>query len=188
MTTTTTRGLLWEMVAPAVRWPLRSPMRFFGSLFTVLLLLALVSRLSASPSTPTDAGVGEATPTSAGSSAYSGEANVPALVVASRFVTAWARPDAETESWWEGINSVGLDPALAQVLGQTDPRAIPASEVIGAAEMVEQTDSTSSVKVHTDGPTVLVSLARTPGSGWIVTNILPSDEDGAAEVPPGTAS
>jgi hypothetical protein len=186
MATTTTRGLLWEMVAPAVRWPLRSPLRFFGSLFAVLLVLALVSRFSGSSSTP--AGASPATPTSSSSSATSGEANVPALVVATRFVTAWARPKAETESWWEGINSVGVDPALAQVLGQTDPRAIPATEVVGTAELVEETDSTASVEVHTDGPTVLVSLIRSPGSGWIVSNILPSDEDSAAEVPQGTAS
>lgn len=187
MATTTTRGLLWEMLAPVLRWPLYSPRRLVGTILAAVLLLAVVTRLGGGPAGDGPAAVRDSV-TGSVTSPSPGAASAPSVVVApavvaTRFVTAWAKPRLTIADWYDGILAAGVDEGLAQVLGQTDPTTIPATRIIGPATVIAEGDETAQVTIRTDGPTVLVALTRpAEGSGWVVSNILPvtSGDDGPA--------
>jgi hypothetical protein len=191
VTTTTTKGLLWEMVAPAARWPLRSPARLVAVIVAVLLVVWGFGRLaggdeggdlgpagatgssepsitvSASP-TPT------ASATATATASPTADPVAAAVVVAARFVKAWARPDLTRARWLAGLNAVGLDEGLSQALTLTDPATIPARRATGSPKLLDANATAAQVQVTTDGPTVLVILTRTkPGEVWLASNILP---------------
>ncbi len=43
---------MWSLVAPVVRWPLRSPLRLIGTVAALVLTLALTSQCTSTPSPP----------------------------------------------------------------------------------------------------------------------------------------
>lgn len=90
------------------------------------------------------------------------------------FVKAWARPDLSQVKWWAGVSATHPDEAFAAALGQTDPRTIPASKVVGAPKVIETSATLARVQVHTNGPTVIVVLTPGEGGRWAVSNILPA--------------
>lgn len=57
------RAVLWEVLAPVVRWPLRSPMRFVGSIAAMCLAVLMISGGSEEPS---QSGTDDAAATTAG--------------------------------------------------------------------------------------------------------------------------
>lgn len=174
MRSTTTRGVLWEVIAPVLRWPMRSPFRFFSVVVGIVFVIWLIAQWSDAPDAdpaarPERGSVSaEQSPSATGS-----PAPVPdPRPLATKFVAAWARPDLTTDQWWEGINAARPDESLAQALGTTDPATVPATKVVGAAEVLEQTDGEARVEVTTDGPKVIVYLTLVDNV-WYVANILP---------------
>ncbi|MFE6509392.1 hypothetical protein ACFVDI_20130 [Nocardioides sp. NPDC057767] len=174
MRSTTTRGVLWEVIAPVLRWPMRSPFRFFSVVVGIVFVIWLIAQWSdapdAEPAAQPERGSvsAEQSPSATGS-----PAPVPdPRPLATKFVAAWARPDLTTDQWWEGINAARPDESLAQALGTTDPATVPATKVVGAAKVLEQTDGEARVEVTTDGPKVIVYLTLVDNV-WYVANILP---------------
>jgi uncharacterized iron-regulated membrane protein len=154
---------------------MRSPFRFFSVVVGIVFVIWLIAQWSDAPDSE-PASQPERGSVSAGqspSAAGSSPAPVPdPRPLATKFVTAWARPDLTTDQWWEGINAARPDESLAQALGTTDPATVPATKVVGAAEVLEQTDGEARVEVTTDGPTVIVYLTLVDNV-WYVANILP---------------
>lgn len=180
MRTTTTRGLLWEMLLPLIRWPMRSPWRLAGVLVGAVVLIAIVARLSSTPNESVDTSPAAASTTEAPSATPmpSTEPSVEASsqelrAIAKEFVAAWAHPERTADEWWQGLQGIPLDESLAQALGQTDPATIPATAVTGRPMVVSTAATDAQVWVRTDGPTVLVVLVR-HDAGWQVANILPT--------------
>ncbi|TQL70627.1 hypothetical protein FB381_4566 [Nocardioides albertanoniae] len=176
MRSTTTRGVLWEVIAPLLRWPMRSPLRFFSVVAAIVFVIWGISQWSdapdADPASQPERGSASA---SAGGSASAGASAAPVPdpgAAATKFVAAWARPDLTTDQWWAGINAAHPDESLAQALGTTDPATIDATKVVGSPQVLEQTDSEASVDVATDGPKVTVYLTLIDNV-WYVANILP---------------
>ncbi|MDR7313405.1 hypothetical protein J2S40_004463 [Nocardioides luteus] len=153
---------------------MRSPFRFFSVAVGIVFVIWLIAQWSDAPDTEPasqpDRGAASAgqSPSPTGS-----PAPVPdPLPLATKFVTAWARPDLTTEQWWEGINAARPDESLAQALGTTDPATVPATKVVGTPKVLEQADGEARVEVATDGPTVIVYMTLVDNV-WYVSNILP---------------
>ena len=174
MRSTTTRGVLWEVIAPVLRWPMRSPFRFFSVVVGIVFVIWLIAQWSDAPDAePASQPERGSVSAEQGPSATGSPAPVPdPLPLATKFVTAWARPDLTTEQWWAGINAARPDESLAQALGTTDPATVPATKVVGAAKVLEQNDGEARVEVTTDGPKVIVYLTLVDNV-WYVANILP---------------
>ena len=174
MRSTTTRGVLWEVIAPVLRWPMRSPLRFFSVVVGIVFVIWLIAQWSDAPDAEPAAQPERGSATAEQSPGATGSpAPVPdPRPLATKFVAAWARPDLTTDQWWEGINAARPDESLAQALGTTDPATVPATKVVGAAEVLEQTDGEARVEVTTDGPKVIVYLTLVDNV-WYVANILP---------------
>ena len=175
MRSTTTRGVLWEVIAPVLRWPMRSPFRFFSVVVGIVFVIWLIAQWSdapdAEPASQPERGAAASAKQSA--TATGSPAPVPdPRPLATKFVAAWARPDLTTEQWWAGINAARPDESLAQALGTTDPATVPATKVVGAPKVLEQTDGEARVEVTTDGPKVIVYLTLLDNV-WYVANILP---------------
>lgn len=176
MRSTTTRGVLWEVIAPLLRWPMRSPFRFFSVVVGIVFFIWVIAQWSDAPdadpaSQPERASASAAESTSASAGASAAPVPDPAAA-ATTFVAAWARPDLTTDEWWAGINAANPDESLAQALGTTNPATVPATKVVGPAKVLEQTDSEARVEVTTDGPKVIVYLTLVDNV-WYVANILP---------------
>ncbi|MFE6645850.1 hypothetical protein ACFVJS_04770 [Nocardioides sp. NPDC057772] len=172
MRSTTTRGVLWEVIAPVLRWPMRSPFRFFSVVVGIVFVIWLIAQWSDAPDAE-PAAQPERGSVSAGQSPSATGSPVPDPgAAATKFVAAWARPDLTTEQWWAGINAARPDESLAQALGTTDPANIEATKVVGSPKVLDQTDREARVEVTTDGPTVIVYLTLVDNV-WYVANILP---------------
>ena len=176
MRSTTTRGVLWEVIAPVLRWPMRSPFRFFSVVVGIVFVIWAISQWSdapdADPASQPDRGSASST---AGGSASAGGSAAPVPdpgPAATTFVAAWARPDLSNDQWWDGINAAHPDESLAQALGTTDPASVPATKVVGSPKVLDQTESEARVEVATDGPKVVVYLTLIDNV-WHVANILP---------------
>lgn len=189
---TTTRGLLSEMIAPIARWPLRSPVRFVSVLVGIVLTLVVLAHLLGGTQPrggqPKRSGVSTSSPSQTaethdngrpvinGSTLSSEAPGASPTSVAAEFMVAWARPKLLQGVWWTGITRTKVDPGLAAALQETDPSSIPASRVVGVPRLVRSTSSSAVVRVRTDGPSVLVVLTRETGAGgrWMVSNLLPA--------------
>lgn len=191
-------GVVWQVIAPWVRWPLRSPTRLAMVLVGLTLVFIVASNVThrvdsadaAPAATPaSDAGTTTSSPgpsltstippTAAPSSA-STTAGQPAAAsapagdtpgsVAAAFVTLWARPDVTQPSW-----SQALQPMAAQAYGQelttVLPVNVPARSVTGAAP-AEVTGAQAYVVVTTDVGTVRVALTDA-AQGWRVDSVSP---------------
>lgn len=196
MSTTTTRGVLWEMVGPVLRWPMRSRTRFFGLLALVVVIVWLISKATGDTSTTTQQAPSQAAATAAPSAASmataaptptqspqaaqtgaegsQGGSSLTPAQLASRFVAAWAHPKLSQAQWWAGVSAADPDEGFAQALSQTDPSTIPASKVIGKPQVIAASSSLVRVKVRTNGPAVIVVLTPGEVGGWTVSNILPA--------------
>lgn len=177
MRSTTTRGVLWEVIAPLLRWPMRSPFRFFSVAVGIVFVIWVIAQWSdapdAEPAAQPERGASASASAGASGSAGASVAPVPDPgAAATKFVTAWARPDLTSEQWWAGINAANPDESLAQALGPIDPVTVPATKVVGPPKVLEQNDSEARVEVATDGPKVIVYLTLI-GNVWYVANILP---------------
>lgn len=174
MRSTTTRGVLWEVIAPVLRWPMRSPFRFFSVVVGIVFVIWLIAQWSdapdAEPASRPERGAVSAgqSPTATGSPAPVPDPGA----AATKFVAAWARPDLTSDQWWAGINAARPDESLAQALGTTDPATVPATKVVGTAKVLEQSGSEARAEVTTDGPKVVVYLTLVDNV-WYIANILP---------------
>ena len=177
---TATTGLLWEALVPAVRWPLHSPRRLAVLLAALVVLIWLfgtlrptaaadpgpastmnptplpsssVSNTMPSSMVPPVAPVTSSTPPPGPAPASAGSAEV-----ATRFVTAWARPDLPVQQWQADLIPLATADFAAQ-LRTVFPANVPARSVSGQATVGSVSELAASVTVPTDAGPVLVQLA-----------------------------
>lgn len=100
-----TRGVLWEVIAPVVRWPLRSPARLIGTIVAGIVLMCAVGRLDggqdtapepATSSTSSTSTPSTSSPTSTASSPTS--TTTPTATGSSTSSTASASPSPRSTS------------------------------------------------------------------------------------------
>lgn len=151
-----TGSVLWEVIAPVVRWPLWSPLRFFLVLACVAAVLLAWSR---------------ATSGDAPAQAVELEAPSDATATAGEFMGAWGDPTADRGEWRSAVQSMGTD-ELDQAWANTDPKDVPVSVTreITPVQVVE--DERVVYSIATDGPRVQLVLLKEP-SGWKVNSIEP---------------
>jgi hypothetical protein len=133
---------------------------------------------SAAGSSPTPATVPGTTSTSAGLSAPASES---VTRVATAFAQAWSSSGRSQQEWIRGIQPF-VTPALATGLAQTDPARVPATKVTGEAALVTASATSASVRVPTDGGSIVVTLTRAASGGWQVSDVAPAGQ------PPGAAT
>lgn len=205
MSRPTSRGILWEVLAPVVRWPLYSPARLLTVLAVVAAVVLVLPRVAgpgegppaASPAASATASPGSSpgdqrdspdgpspsttTPAPGGSSSPPGpDLPAAATTAATTFLTSWARPAVPQRSWYAALAPLAT-PDLAQGLAVTDPRNVPATRVTGPLEPEEVspnlTAPTSVVFVAaTDAGAVAVTVTLT-GSAWLVAHVAPAERD-----------
>lgn len=111
---------------------------------------------------------GEQNPT-AGPPVWDAAAAADAQERAVAFMRAFARPDLPAEEWYRGIAGLMTDNG-AQLFAYVDPVNVPASEVTGQAQVLENVSpSLAEVHVETDAGLYLVTLSRvSAGDPWLV--------------------
>ncbi|MGW5237853.1 hypothetical protein ACWEOW_02870 [Monashia sp. NPDC004114] len=121
-----TRGVLWDVIAPWVRWPLHSPRRLFAVLGGVVVLMVLwhVASRAAATTQPTASATSAAVTSTAAPSTPSDTAPAPAS-------TMTAMPTGTLPGTTPSA-SVGTSPAGGNPSDPTDP-AVPA----GSAEAAQ---------------------------------------------------
>lgn len=99
-----------------------------------------------------------------------------ALEVAQAALSAFARPDLDYATWWEGLAPF-LSPAAAAGYVATDPGNIPVSALTGAPRLLEETSPfLARVQIDTDAGAHVVLLSRADhASPWLVETISPSE-------------
>lgn len=205
MSSLSSKGILWEVLAPIVRWPLRSPARFYTVVGVALVVLFAGARLSDGGGSASATEVPSATPTQSESStptstpasptstatatsssaAPSASATTTALppaasTAATTFLKTWARPTLPQSQWLAAVKPLAT-PDLAKGLAVTDPRNIPANQVTGGLSPREVSPNfTAPTRVVFVGETNAGAMAVTVvkgKAGWLVQSIAPSDED-----------
>lgn len=90
---------------------------------------------------------------------------------------AFAKPGTSHEQWWSDLEPL-LTPQAAEDYAYVDPANVPATEVTGAGELVEESSAyLGTVEVPTDaGPYTLILNRRDAGSPWLVSRITPSED------------
>ena len=136
---------------------------------------------SVAGSSPTPATVPgtTSTSTSAGLSATGGES---VTRVAMAFAQAWSSSGRSQQEWTRGIQPF-VTPALAAGLAQTDPARVPATKVTGEAALVTASATNASVRVPTDGGSIVVTLTRAASGGWQVSDVAPAGQPPGAPTP-----
>lgn len=193
-------GVIWHVIAPWVRWPLRSPARLAMVLVGMTLVVIVASNVThrgdsadavpavtpasdtgttASPlgrtSTSTSTSTAPA-PSSATTAAGQPEATEGAPAgntpetVASEFVTLWARPDVTQPSWSQALRPMATQ-AYGQQLITVLPVNVPARSVTGASPAAVA-GTQASVVVTTNVGTVRVALTEA-AEGWRVDSVSP---------------
>lgn len=111
---------------------------------------------------------GEQNPT-AGPPVWDEDAAADAQERAVAFMRAFARPDLPAEEWFQGISGLMTDNG-AQLFAHVDPVNVPASEVTGQGQVLENVSpSLAEVHVETDAGVYLVTLSRvSDGDPWLV--------------------
>lgn len=150
-----TGSVLWEVVAPVLRWPLWSPMRFFATLAACVVLLGIWSRATgpSGPSGPVEL-----------------EAPRGASDTASEFMGAWGDPGAERGKWRSQVQALGTE-ELDRAWSRTDPADIPVS-VVDKMTPVRVSETEVVFSIETDGPRVQLVTVKQP-SGWRVASVEP---------------
>lgn len=94
----------------------------------------------------------------------------PAVVIATRFVTAWATGSHSSQPAWLARLSPLCDPEFVTELRTVNPANVPATTVTGAAHPTRISASLALVTVPTDAGPQQVTAINT-GHGWQVTQI-----------------
>lgn len=93
------------------------------------------------------------------------------------FMRAFARPDLSAEEWHAGIAGFMSDQG-AEMFAYVDPANVPASQVTGEPEVLEEESTGTLAQLHvpTDAGTYLVTLTRVnQGDQWLVEYADPVD-------------
>ena len=101
--------------------------------------------------------------------------------VAEAFAQAWSRSSLPPSAWLRGVRP-WVTPTLARGLSETDPSRIPATRVIGEAQLVRASRDTAAVLVPTDGGPITTMLTRVR-SRWLVAGVAPAGQPPAAPTP-----
>lgn len=107
------------------------------------------------------------------------ESRAAALNVATRAMRAFARPDADAETWWSGLEPLLSDQA-AMDYAYVDPAAVPARKVTGGAKIVDDASAfVAVVRVPTDvGPYDITISRQNAADEWRVERLTPPQEAG----------
>lgn len=107
-----------------------------------------------------------------------------AVVTATEFATAWARPDLTQEQWWAGV-SPWCARQLAPILRTTDHARIPARKVTGAPQLLGQRETGQlRYTVPTDAGPLKLTIIAEDGSWKVWTKkLIGSDQDAYAPHP-----
>jgi hypothetical protein len=135
--------------------------------------------LAGSSPTPATVPGTSSTSTSAGLSATGGES---VTRVATAFAQAWSSSGRSQQEWIRGIQPF-VTPALSTGLAQTDPARVPATKVTGEATLVTASATNASVRVPTDGGSIVVTLTRAASGGWQVSDVAPAGQPPGAPTP-----
>ncbi len=171
---------LWE-------WPLHSPVRLFGCLVVLTLVVVGVSALSGlvgsgpgrssgalAPAAPSAAprAPAAAAPPAELTPATLPVADVPpvALAVAQRWTEAWAThpPGVTPERWTAGLAPYTTEEYLA-VLASVDPANVPGTRVTGPPQAVEVRPEAVRVQVPTDAVRLELLLVQIGPGDWRVS-------------------
>jgi hypothetical protein len=171
---------LWE-------WPLHSPVRLFGCLVVLTLVvvgISTVGGLLGGGSGRSSGALGPAAPSAAARPpAAPGPpaeltpttlplADVPpvALAVAQRWTEAWAThpPGVTPEQWTAGLAPYTTEEYLA-VLASVDPANVPGARVTGPAQAVEVRPEAVRVQVPTDAVRLELLLVQSGPGDWRVS-------------------
>jgi hypothetical protein len=101
--------------------------------------------------------------------------------VAEAFARAWSRSSLPLSPWLSGVRP-WVTPTLAKGLSETDPGRIPATRVIGEAQLVRASRDSAAVLVPTDGGPITTTLRRVR-SRWLVAGVAPAGQPPAAPTP-----
>lgn len=90
---------------------------------------------------------------------------------------AFATPDASYDQWWSELEPL-LAPQAAEDYAYVDPATVPASEVTGAGELVDDSSTyVGHVEVPTDaGRYTLILNRRDASTSWLVSRITPPQD------------
>lgn len=127
--------------------------------------------------TPMDAP--EAGPTGAPAPVWDDASRASAADLASRAMTAYARPAADPAQWWTDLSAL-LSPGARGDYQWVDPAAVAATAVTGPARVVEEPSVyLARVAVPTDAGEYVLLLSRQDGpTPWSVERIDPPAEVG----------
>lgn len=192
------QGILWEVLAPVIRWPLHSPARLALVVLALLAAVVGLGRLNGGEEAPpaaavassaaqdeatTDTSTSPAQTSSTAASSSSGSPSSTAAASASsaaatapasaarQFVAAWARPELPAQTWLAGVTPLATT-GFATSLQSVDPANVPGTRVAGAPVVRAQTPTTATVEVATDRAVVAVSLVPIAGQ-WKVSALTP---------------
>ena len=90
---------------------------------------------------------------------------------------AFARPGLDHETWWAELQPL-LTQQAAEDYAYVDPANIPASEVTGAGELVDETSAyVGVVEAPTDvGPYTVILNRKSGADEWMVSRITPPED------------
>jgi len=100
-----------------------------------------------------------------------------ALDAATKAMTAFARPDLDYDTWWKAVEPL-LTQQAAEDYAYVDPVNVPARQVTGTAQLVDETSAyIAGVEVPTNAGVYTVMLSRADGgSPWLVVRFSPPEE------------
>lgn len=100
-----------------------------------------------------------------------------AVDAAAKAMTAFARPDLDYDTWWTSVEPL-LTQQAAQDYAYVDPANVPARQVTGSAQLVDETSAyIAGVEVPTDVGVYTVMLSRADeASPWLVVRFTPPEE------------
>lgn len=94
-----------------------------------------------------------------------------AAAAALTFVTAWARPELDRDTWFARVRGLVV-PQYARLLTDTDPSSVPAHTVVGPARVLSSTTAVLVADVPTDAGTIQVTVLHA-GDRWLVATAQP---------------
>ena len=143
-----------------------------------LLVLATVTSGCTPSAAPVTSPQAEPLPTTSRTLEHGEDAQddspTPALAeantVAARFAHAWARPEADSQTWWDGV-AFWCEEGLADKLRSVEPGNIPATTVTGPPQHTGGS-AADGLRFHipTNAGTLQVTIAAL-GDQWKVTTI-----------------
>lgn len=124
---------------------------------------------------PPDDGV---TPGAHAAPEWDDESRQGAIDAAVTAMVAFARPDADFESWWAQLEPL-LTAEAAQDYAYVDPATVPARTVNGSGMIVDDTSAyLARVAVPTDAGIYTVIVTRTDADApWLVSRFTPQEAD-----------